>query len=209
VSLSLHKADPATAVTVQIGEDRESIRESIETLINNYNDVIGFINARSNYDSEENERDPLYAEGTVRSIERRLSRIVSTGIDGLPADMKALSQIGVSTERDGTLKLDMGKLQDALDENLEGVTDLFVKGDTTEGVAEAFYQLAHTATRSGDGDIAVRTDGINDRIRELNAEIEEQEAALERFAERLRARFATLDSLISSIQSQDLSILSY
>jgi flagellar hook-associated protein 2 len=208
-SLSLHKADPATTVTLQISEDREVIRGSIEELINSYNEVINFINARSNYDSEENEADPLYAEGTVRSIERRLSRIVSIGIDGLPADMKALSQIGVSTERDGTLKLDTGKLQDALDENLEGVTNLFVKGDTTEGVAEAFYQLTHSATRSGDGDIAVRTDGINDRISELNDKIEEQEAALDRLEERLRARFAALDTLISSIQSQDLSILSY
>ena len=209
VSLSLHKADPATALTLQVAEDRESIRESIETLINSYNDVIGFINSRSNYDPENNKADPLYAEGTVRSIERRLSRIVSNGIDGLPADMKALSQIGVSTNRDGTLTLNMGQLQDALDEDLEGVTNLFVKGDTTQGVAEQFYQLAQAATKSGDGDIAVRKDGLSDRIRDLGDKIEEQDAALGRLEERLRVRFAALDSLIASLQSQDLSILSY
>ena len=109
-----------------------------------------------------------------------MSQIVSTGVTGLPSDMKALSQIGISTEREGTLSLDVGKLQDALDENLEGVTNLFVKGETTEGIAEQFYQFAFGATRSGDGDLAIRVDGLQDRVRKLNAKIEVQEAALER-----------------------------
>jgi flagellar hook-associated protein 2 len=207
VGLSLHKADPDTTVTVQINSDRESIVESIEKMVESYNDVISFIDSRSNYDAAKHKGDPLYAEGTVRSIERRLSRVVSVGIEGLPPEMKALSQIGVSTSRDGTLSLNLGKLQAALDENLEGVTNLFVKGESTEGVAEQFYQLAYAATRSGDGDIAVRTDGLSDRIRELNDKIEDEEAALDRLEERLRARFASLDSLISSLQSQDLSVL--
>ena len=176
-------------------------------MINSYNDVIGLITSRNNYDTEENEADPLFGEGTVRSIQRRLSQIISTGIEELPADMKALAQIGVSTERDGTLNLDLGKLQDALDENLEGVTNLFVKGDTMEGVAEQLYQLAQGATRSGDGDLAIRMDGIQDRIKELNTEIEEQEAALERLEQRLWARFAALDNLIASLNSTDLSSL--
>ena len=101
----------------------------------------------------------------------------------------------------------MGKLEDALDENLEGVTNLFVKGESTEGVAEQFYQLALGATRSADGDLAIRMDGLKDRVRELNAKIELQEAALERLEERLRARFAALENLISSLQSTNLSAL--
>ncbi len=208
VSLFLHKADPTTSVTLQVNEDRDSIKTAIETLVSSYNDVINFINSRNNYDTEDNEADPLYGEGTVRSLARRMSSIVSTGVSGLPDDMKALSQIGVSTNTDGTLSLDSSELQDALDDDLEGVTDLFVNGDSTEGVAEQFYQLARTATRTGDGDLAIRMDGLSDRISDLTEKIEEQEAALERYEERLRARFASLESLIASFQSTDLSALS-
>jgi len=207
VSLFLHKADPATPVTLQVSEDREAVQESVQALVDSYNDVINFIHSRNEYDTEDNEADPLFAEGTVRSIERRMSQIVSTGVTGLPSDMKALSQIGISTEREGTLSLDVGKLQDALDENLEGVTNLFVKGETTQGIAEQFYQLAFGATRSGDGDLAIRTDGLADRVRELNAKIGVQEAALERMEDRLRARFAALENLIGSVQSTNLSAL--
>jgi flagellar hook-associated protein 2 len=207
VSLFLHKADPTTSVTLQVSEDREAVVESVQALVNSYNDVINFIHSRNQYDTEDNEADPLFAEGTVRSIERRMSQIVSTGVTGLPSDMKALAQVGISTERDGTLKLDVGKLQDAVDENLEGVMNLFVKGETTEGVAEQFYQLAFGATRSGDGDIAIRVDGLADRVRELSSKIETEEAALERLEERLRARFAALESLILSVQSTNLSAL--
>jgi len=207
VSLFLHKADPAAAVTLQVSEDREAVVEGVQALVDSYNDVINFIHSRNEYDTEDNEADPLFGEGTVRSIERRMSQIVSTGVTGLPSDMRALSQVGVSTERDGTIKLDVGKLQDAVDENLEGVMNLFVNGDTTEGVAEQFYQLAFGATRSGDGDIAVRVDGLADRVRELNAKIELEEAVLERQEERLRARFAALENLILSVQSTNLSAL--
>ncbi len=205
VSLFLHKAAPATAVTLQVSEDREAVQESVQALVDSYNDVINFIHSRNEYDTEDNEADPLFGEGTVRSIERRMSRIVSTGVTGLPSDMRALSQIGVSTERDGTIKLNVGKLQDALDENLEGVTNLFVKGGTTEGIAQQFYQLAFGATRSGDGDLAIRMDGLQDRIRELNSKIELEEASLERQEDRLRVRFANLENLIASLQSTNLS----
>ncbi len=207
VSLFLHKADPATSVTLQVSEDREAVRESIEALVNSYNEVINFMKSRSNYDTEDKEADPLFAEGTVRSIGRRMSQIVSTGVNGLPSDMRSLAQIGISTDREGTLSLDLGKLEDALDENLKGVTNLFVKGESTEGVAEQFYQLALGATRSADGDLAIRMDGLKDRVRKLNAKIELQEAALERLEERLRARFAALENLISSLQSTNLSAL--
>lgn len=204
VTLNLHKADPATSVTFQVGEDREGIQEKIQTLIDSYNEVIQFIDARDNYDMEDNEGDPLWAEGTVRALVRNMGRIVSTGVEGLPADLKALSQIGVSTNTDGTLKLDAAALQDALDEDLQGVTDLFVgDGETDRGIAEQLYGFAYDATKSGDGDIAIRRDGLQDRIRKIETDIEEQEAALDRMEVRLRAQFAALESLIASLQAQD------
>lgn len=207
VSLFLHKADPATAVTLQVSEDREAVVEAVQSLVDKYNDVINFIHSRNKYDTDDNKADPLFGEGTVRSIERRMSRIVSTGVTGLPSDMKALAQVGISTNRDGTISLDVGKLQDALDEDLEGVTNLFVNGETTQGIAEQFYQLAFGATRSGDGDLAIRMDGLQDRVRKINEKIEFQEASLERMEERLRARFAALENLIGSVQSTNLSAL--
>jgi flagellar hook-associated protein 2 len=204
VTLNLHKADPSSTVTFQVGEDREGIQTKIQALVDAYNAVIGFIDARDNYDMEENKGDPLWAEGTVRSVTRNLSRIVSSGVEGLPADMKALSQVGISTNRDGTLSLDPGKLQDALDEDLEAVTDLFVRdGATAQGVAEQIYQFASQATRSGDGDIAIRQSGLQRRIREIDQEIEDQEEALDRMEVRLRAQFGALESLIASLQAQD------
>jgi flagellar hook-associated protein 2 len=204
VTLNLHKADSSTTVTFQVGEDREGVQAKIQELIDAYNAVVGFIDARDNYDMEEHKGDPLWAEGTARSVARNLSGIVSSGVDGLPADLKVLSQIGVSTNRDGTLSLDTGKLQDALDEDLEGVTDLFVRdGASANGIAEQLYQFAFRVTRSGDGDIAIRQKGLQDRVQKIDREIEDQEAALDRMEVRLRAQFAALESLIASLQAQD------
>jgi flagellar hook-associated protein 2 len=204
VTLNLHKADTDTTVTFQVNEDQEGITEKIQALINSYNDVVQYIDSRNNYDMEENKGDPLWAEGTARSLLRTMGSIVSTGLDDLPDEMKALSQIGVSTNTDGTLSLDVGELQDALDEDLEAVIDLFViDGATEDGIAGQLYGFAEEATQSGDGSIAIRRDGLQERIRDIETEIRDQEAALERMEVRLRAQFAALESLIASFQAQD------
>ena len=206
VTLSLHKADPSaspTPVTLEVSEDREAVGERVRGLIESYNAVVNFVNARSQYDFEKNSGDPLYAEGTVQSLLLGMSRIVTSGVAGLPSELKSLSQIGVKTNRDGTLSLDEAKLQKALDENLGGVEDLFVQNGTTAGVGEQLYQLAYRATRSEDGSLSIRTAGLQEGIRNLGRKIEDQEAALDRYEVRLRAQFAALESLLSSYQSQE------
>ncbi|MEW6441367.1 MAG: flagellar filament capping protein FliD [bacterium] len=203
VTLFLHKAQEGSSVALQVSQDRAGITAKIQTLIDSYNEVVTYISGRSDYDTEEHTADPLYAEGTVRAILRRMGSIVSSGVSGLPAELKALSQIGVSTQRDGTLALDQGELQDALDEDPAAVTNLFIDGAATEGVAEKLYQMAFAATRSEDGDLAIRIEGLSSRMQSLETKIREQEAALERYEVRLRAQFAALESLISSTMAQD------
>lgn len=203
VTLFLHKADPTETVTVTVERDVETVRSKIEDLIDAYNDVVNFVNARSNYDTQKHKGDPLWGESTVRSLLRRLGQIVSSRVEGLPEDLRSLAQIGVSTQRDGTLQLDTTKLQEALENDFEGVMDLFLKSDSTSGIAEQFYQLAYGATRSGDGELSVRTDGLQSQIRSLDSKIRDQEAYLERYETRLQAQFAALESLLASFQSQD------
>jgi len=203
VTLFLQKADPTKTVTVTVDQDLETVRSKIEDLIEAYNDVVNFVNARSKYDTKNHKGDPLWGESTVRSLLRRLGQVVSSRVEGLPEDMRSLAQIGVSTQKDGTLSLDTAKLQKALEDNLDSVMDLFLKGASSSGVAEQFYQLAYGATRTGDGEISVRTDGLQNQIRSLDSKIRDQEAYLERYETRLQAQFAALESLLASFQSQD------
>jgi len=117
--------------------------------------------------------------------------------------MKALSQLGVSTEKDGTLKLDTAVLHDALEDDFGDVVNLFINGDTTEGIAEQLYQLAFDATKTAEGNLVIRKEGLDDRINDFALEIEEQTGYLERYEVRLRSKFAVLESMIASWQSQN------
>lgn len=203
LTLFLHKADPTETVTVTVERDLDTVRSQIEDLVEAYNDVVNFVNARSKYDTQKHKGDPLWGESTVRSLLRRLGQIVSSRVEGLPEDLRSLAQLGVSTQRDGTLSLDSVKLQKALQDNFEGVRDLFLQNDSTSGIAKQFYQLAYGAIRTGDGELSVRTDGLRKQIRSLDSKIQDQEAYLERYETRLQAQFAALESLLASFQSQD------
>ncbi len=206
-TLFLHKDAASTSVTLEVSEDRAGISSKISALVSKYNDVVGYINSRNDYDFEKNKGDPLYAEGTARSITTGLSGIISSAVSGLDDDMKSLAQLGISTNNDGTLELDTSELDDALDENLEKVTSLFIDDSSTEGIAEQIYQYAKSATQSGDGTIALRQKGLQDRISHYSDKITNMEAALERWEIRMVRQFTNLEKLISSMQSQDATFL--
>ncbi len=213
VSLSLHKADPDTAVSIQVENDRESVKGKVRELLDAYNETVGFIRARDTYSTADQNRGVLYAEGTTRSLVQRIAGIATAGVEGLPEEMRSLSQLGVKTTRDGTLSLDEGVLDQALKSDPDKVMNVFLRGTGADGVAEQLYQVAHQATRAGDGLLTRRQDGFTSVTRDLDRRIEAQEGMLKRYEVRLRAEFAALESLITSLQGNvahlPTEILSY
>jgi flagellar hook-associated protein 2 len=200
VTLSLHKADPDTAVSIQVDNDRESVKGKVREVLDAYNETVEFIRARDTYNTADQTRGVLYAEGTTRSLVQRIAGIATAGVEGLPEEMRSLSQLGVKTDRDGTLSLDESVLDQALQSDPDKVMNVFLQGSGSGGVAEQLYQVAHQATRAGDGLLTRRQDGFASVTRDLDRRIEAQERMLERYEVRLRAEFAALESLITSLQ---------
>jgi len=67
----------------------------------------------------------LAFDSTLRSLESRLSQVVSSIVPGVDDGYASLGQIGVSIEDDFTLSVDDGTLDNALLNNLDSVRKLF------------------------------------------------------------------------------------
>ncbi len=60
---------------------------------------------------------------TLRNVLTRVRQTLTGAQEGGPNDMKVLSEIGVSFQKDGTLAIDSTKLAGALSKNLEALPD--------------------------------------------------------------------------------------
>lgn len=186
----------ASPVRITVSHDTEAIRTQIEDLVEAYNAVFSWIAEKSQVGGEGEESGPMLGDSAVREVRRRLQSAVTTPVAG---SISILAQIGVTTQKDGTLAIDGAKLAEALASDLEGVSNLFLAAD---GLAQALADAADDAVRTGDGLLTLRIDSEQQRIERLEEEIARREAALEKLEEDLIRRFAALERLVSQLQTQ-------
>ena len=111
----------------------------------------------------------------------------------------SLVQIGLNSDsRTGELSLDADDLETALDTDFQSVAELFAHDD--QGFAYRLAEIADTLL-DNNGVVKTREEGIRSRIDDAEDDILSLEARLEYKETALRAKYASLDSLIGSMQS--------
>ncbi|MCK4966554.1 flagellar filament capping protein FliD [bacterium] len=136
VTITLKKAQSVgdSTETISIAADAENIREQIDGFIEDYNDVIKYLNTHTSVDSTTYTRGALSSDVTIRSLRLTLRSIVSgnvsTAAEGNPMN---ITEIGISIDSSGLLTLDdEDEFTDVLEAGDDAVTDLF---DSDEGIA--------------------------------------------------------------------------
>jgi flagellar hook-associated protein 2 len=123
--------------------------------------------------------------------------VITTPVNGTPA---ILGEIGIATQKNGTLSISSAKLSDALTGNLDGVGNLFLSAGN--GLAQSVIDYSDDAVRLGDGILTARIDGAQSEINRMEARIATKEAQLDRFEQDLIRKFATLETLVAQINAQ-------
>jgi flagellar hook-associated protein 2 len=200
VSITLKKASLAgEAATVSISRDSEAIKANIEEFVNAYNEIVSLISDKSLYDSEAKSGGPLTGDSTARSILSGLRGVIIKGVGGLPQGMSALSNLGISSGRDGKLSLDSTVLEERLASDLEGASDIF---GAAGGISEQMTGFIDKLTDSVDGRIVLRKKSLESMISAFDKDIERIEARLDRLEEDLTRQFAGLEGLIGTLNAQ-------
>jgi|Deesub1362A_J573_1020465.scaffolds.fasta_scaffold00087_95 flagellar hook-associated protein 2 len=208
VTLTLKKADPTSppSATISVTDDISGIKSQIEEFVNAYNAVVSYVSENAYYDTDTGESGPLNGESTARKIIDRLRNIIVSGVDSLPEDMKALSQIGITTDyKTGKLTIDSTTLDEKLSSDLEGVFNIF--SDATDGIATEIYDYIDGVTDSISGSITLREEALQTLVSDIDDDIEKLEVRLEKMEEDLRRQFASLEALLSGLTTQGTFLL--
>ncbi|MBF0219292.1 MAG: flagellar filament capping protein FliD [Gammaproteobacteria bacterium] len=189
VTLNLKKVSPAFE-TLKVDRDTNAVATTVEQFVNSYNSLQKKI--------ESLRSGELKGDSGLLSIQNSLRNVMNTAPVGLTTNMATLSQVGIKTEKDGTLSLNRTTLDKVLVSDFSGISELFADDD------QGFAFRMNTVTKGlldFNGVIDSRQSGLNGRIKYLNDQITNMEFRMESKETSLRRRYSNLDTLLSQIQS--------
>lgn len=133
VTLTLNSADAGSLKTVTIEQDREVLSAGINAFVDEYNIMMGQVDDLTTLDeSDPDDTAALQRDSLVRSVVNQIRREVGEMMEGLTGPFKALGDIGVAVQRDGSLAVDQTKLDSALKDNFDEVGRLFADSSVSD-----------------------------------------------------------------------------
>jgi len=203
-TLTLVKKDPVNTVVLTITGDTSSVKDSLSRFVSAYNDVVKFIDAQQAAAGRK-ETNNIGRDSLVRGLRSQLSRTL-VGQFG-SGTFNAVSQAGLSLERDGTLTFNSTAFDTAVTRDAASVQKLFAGDGTTGGVFQSLLSSVQSYTKS-DGlvpNAQARLDDASsrlaDRIDTMNAQLALKQAALQK-------EMIAADQAIASLNQQGNSLSS-
>ncbi|MFH1625837.1 MAG: flagellar filament capping protein FliD [Pseudomonadota bacterium] len=134
VTLDLLKIESGSTLTLMVSRDWDTIKTSIQNFVSSYNEINSYINEQFHYDDDTETAGTLMGDGTLSTVQLRLKSIIYDEILGLPTTLNALSLIGITSDKDGTLSVNDDELTDSLTSNFLGTKRIFIgEGSATDG----------------------------------------------------------------------------
>lgn len=187
--------------SVNLTTDTASVSAAIGNFVQAYNNLQATAGNLTAYNATTKTGAALLGDATLRNLQTKIRQALTTPQAGGPNDMKVLSEIGVSFQKDGTLSIDSTKLNNALSTNLAGVSKLFANAtDSTAGYGNQLSTLVSGMTSTG-GVLKAAQDGVNTTLKQLDSDYTAMSARVSDTVARYRTQFQQLDVLISSMNS--------
>ncbi len=189
---------PTGPVTVRVAPDLDAMVEKVQGFVDAYNEAVEMVNLQKVYNAEAGIRGPFAGESSVRRVMDALGSMVSAQY-ATGGDLEALSQIGIKTERGGKLALDEDALRRALTDRYDDVEALL--SSDAGPLAAIQSRIEDVFVDPDSGTLASRRESLQGTIQDLEAAIERQEAYVDDYSERLRARFTAMEAVMAQAQS--------
>lgn len=192
VTLNLQEVGEST---VKVEQDTRAVREAVTGFVDAYNDLKGTIGELTSFNAETGAAGELLGDSTVRTVESRMRSVLSGGVEG---EFSMLSDIGISLQRDGTLEIDEGKLDNAIANNQDALSTFFA-GDADEAGMAGQVNTMVEQLLSTNGTVTGAITGAENRSESLVERYTRMEQSIEQTISRYRTQFGQLDGMIAQM----------
>ena len=148
VTLNLLKVTTGP-VSIDVSRNTDAATSAVQQFVGSFNQLAATFKSLSGFDADSQQGGVLLGDAVLRTIESNVRQIMTGVVDGLDAaDVRSLSDIGVTTQADGTLALNTSRLNEAMDRNPDAVASLFgVNGLVTDSTVS--FDGATESTQPG------------------------------------------------------------
>ena len=119
------RAVTSTAETVSVSKDKDAAKAQLSALVDQINEMRSYLNTATARGLNGAESGALAGDPAIAAISRELASITTSPLKGFSGGDVYLAEVGVKTNRDGTLSLDNTVLEKALDEKPEKFQAIF------------------------------------------------------------------------------------
>lgn len=206
VTLDLKAKTPVgEPLTIGVSEDKAGVKKQIQSFVDSYNKLIGVINAQTKVTSVGEDKAPvtgaLVGDATARSLLNTIrNELVNVQGDGA---IRALTDIGITTQKDGTLAIDSTKLDKAMANNFAELPALFT-GE--QGLATRLDNKLKPYTETG-GILEQRNKAMTETISKIDDQKEDLTRRIASLQERLYKQFNAMDALVGQLTNTSNSLL--
>ena len=201
VTLNLLKAEPGTNLTITVGQDTGGVKSSIKKFVDTYNTLITTSNQLTGVTSAGEGKPPvvggLVGDASVRTLLGGLRAELGNPATGSGDSLRVLADLGITTQKDGTLKIDDTVFDKALKENYDAVGAFFT-GDS--GLMARLDKRINGFVQTG-GILEQRMNSLQATIKDIDKQKESHNLRIAKVQERLLKQFNAMDSLVSQLNS--------
>jgi flagellar hook-associated protein 2 len=198
VSINLVSAKPGTTVSIDVTFDKTAAKEKVNAFVSAYNQLRGMMTRLGGYDAASKSAGPMLGDALLTGIDAEIRRTLTSPVEAAGSSVQTLADIGITTQKDGTLKVDTAKLDSALANNFDGVARLF--GTESTGVAARLHGQITARLADGAG-IDLRNDSLQAEQRALQKKADDINVRMQIVQQTYLKQFTRLDTLLSSLSS--------
>jgi len=210
VTLQLSGVSTNGTSTLALTRDTSVVKQNITDLVSAFN----FVNSTLDTISDPKSSDTtigatLPNNSLVRQVRQQVLKMVTENSSTPGTNIKALRDLGIAIQRDGTLKIeDPTKLDDALQSNYADIEHMFSNDAFTASTSSAVSSgLAGDAVKklaeltSPTGIIATQSKNASNEVNTGKDDLAKLEDRMSKLLDRYTQQFAAMDSLMAQMNS--------
>ena len=195
----LAKTEADKPLTVSIGQNTAEVTDAVNKFVEAYNKLIKTSNQLTSVVPVGDGKEPvvggLVGDATVRNVLSAVRNQLVNPVNG-QGDLRVLADLGITTEKDGTLKVDADKLKVAVEGNFEAVGAFFA-GET--GLMNRLDRSIDGFIKTG-GVLEQRMNGLQSTIKDIDKQKENLNLRIDKVQARLYAQFNAMDMLVGQLK---------
>lgn len=110
---------------LSVARDTESVKKLVSGFIDGFNNFVNTVNNLTGYNAATGVGGPLQGDFSARSAVGQVRQVLTNAVSSFDGPFTALSEIGITTQSDGSLALDSTRLDTVLESNFDDITGLF------------------------------------------------------------------------------------